>query len=45
MAASQLQQEIYLLKAKWQDEQIRQSDLLTFAGKVDGKAQWSRGYS
>jgi hypothetical protein len=39
----QLQQEIYLLEAKWQDERTGQADLLTFAGKVDGKAQWSRG--
>ena len=39
----QLQQEIYLLEAKWQDEKTGQADLLAFAGKVDGKAQWSRG--
>lgn len=39
----QLQQEIYLLEAKWHDERTGQADLLTFAGKVDGKAQWSKG--
>ena len=39
----QLHQEIYLLEAKWQDERTGQADLLTFGGKVDGKAQWSRG--
>ena len=39
----QLHQEIYLVEAKWQDERTGQADLLTFAGKVDGKAQWSRG--
>jgi hypothetical protein len=39
----QLQQEIYLLEAKWQDARTAQADLLTFSGKVEGKAQWSRG--
>jgi hypothetical protein len=39
----QLRQEIYLLEAKWQDARTAQADLLTFAGKVEGKAQWSRG--
>jgi hypothetical protein len=39
----QLRQEIYLLEAKWQDTRTAQADLLTFAGKVEGKAQWSRG--
>jgi hypothetical protein len=39
----QLRQEIYLLEAKWQDPRTAQADLLTFAGKVEGKAQWSRG--
>jgi hypothetical protein len=39
----QLRQEIYLLEAKWHDARTALADLLTFAGKVEGKAQWSRG--
>ena len=35
--------EVYLLEARWRNEQAGNSDLLTFAGKVSGKAQWSRG--
>ena len=35
--------ETFLLEAKWQDARIGQGDLLTFAGKVEGKALWSRG--
>lgn len=35
--------EIYLLEARWQNREAGNSDLLTFAGKVSGKAQWSRG--
>lgn len=35
--------EVYLLEAKWQDAPVGVADLLTFNGKVEGKAQWSRG--
>ncbi len=33
----------YLLEAKWENEQVGQAKLLTFQGKVDGKAAWTRG--
>lgn len=33
----------YLVEAKWHAGKTGQSDLLTFAGKVAGKATWSRG--
>jgi hypothetical protein len=39
----QLGQDVYLVEAKWQSEPTGQSDLLSFSGKVEGKAQWSRG--
>ena len=39
----QLGQNVYLVEAKWQNEPTGQSDLLSFSGKVEGKAQWSRG--
>lgn len=39
----ELPPETFLVEAKWQSEQIGQSDLLAFAGKVEGKAQWTRG--
>ncbi len=39
----ELPPDTFLLEAKWQDLRVGQADLLTFAGKVDGKAQWSRG--
>ena len=35
--------EVYLLEARWRNEKAAISDLLTFSGKVGGKAQWSRG--
>lgn len=35
--------ETYLVEAKWQAGLTGQSDLLTFAGKVSGKATWARG--
>jgi len=35
--------ETYLVEAKWQAGQTGQADLLTFSGKVSGKATWSRG--
>jgi hypothetical protein len=39
----QIGQEVYLLEAKWQASPTAQGDLLIFNGKVEGKAQWSRG--
>jgi len=39
----QLGQDIYLVEAKWENQKTGQSDLLSFSGKVEGKAQWSRG--
>jgi len=38
-----LKSESYLLEAKWQDARVGLAELLTFNGKVEGKAQWSRG--
>lgn len=35
--------ETYLVEAKWQAGLTDQADLLTFSGKVSGKATWSRG--
>ena len=39
----QLSHDVYLVEAKWQSHKTGQSDLLAFSGKVEGKAQWSRG--
>jgi len=39
----ELPPETFLLEAKWQAARIGQAELLTFSGKVEGKAQWSRG--
>lgn len=39
----QFQGETYLVEATWQSEPVGQEKLLTFSGKVGGKAQWSRG--
>lgn len=39
----QVQRDTYLLEAKWQASLIGNADLLGFAGKVEGKAQWTRG--
>ncbi len=33
----------YLVEAKWHGPQIGFADLMTFSGKVSGKASWSRG--
>lgn len=38
-----LNNEVYLLEAKWQAPKIGQAELLTFAGKVQSKAEWTRG--
>jgi hypothetical protein len=35
--------QFYLIEAKWQAQRTGNSDLLTFAGKVARKAEWSRG--
>jgi restriction endonuclease Mrr len=35
--------ETYLVEAKWQAGRTGQADLLTFSGKVSGKATWARG--
>lgn len=39
----ELDSEVYLLEARWRNERAANSDLLTFSGKIAGKAQWSRG--
>lgn len=39
----ELDNEIYLLEAKWQDRQIGQEELLVLREKVEGKAIWARG--
>ena len=38
-----LDNETYLLEAKWQGPAARLADLLTFSGKVARKASWTRG--
>lgn len=38
-----LHSEIYLVEARWRNEPAGPSDLLTFWGKIGGKAEWSRG--
>lgn len=38
-----LQGQTYLVEAKWHGRQIGFADLMTFSGKVAGKASWSRG--
>ena len=39
----ELDSEVYLLEARWRNERATNADLLVFAGKVAGKAHWSRG--
>jgi len=39
----ELDSTVYLLEAKWQDLPVGLAELLTFSGKVGGKATWSRG--
>jgi restriction endonuclease Mrr len=34
----------YLVEAKWHGPQIGFADLMTFSGKIGGKAAWSRGF-
>lgn len=38
-----LASDTYLVEAKWQDEQVGEALLNSFAAKVRGKAEWSRG--
>lgn len=38
-----LDQNLYLLEAKWTNTPIGQNELLAFAGKVTAKATWARG--
>jgi hypothetical protein len=38
-----LQGQTYLVEAKWHGPQVGFADLMTFSGKVAGKASWSRG--
>lgn len=39
----ELDHEIYLLEAKWQDKQIGQAEILVLREKVEAKSTWSRG--
>ena len=39
----ELDKEIYLIEAKWQNAPVDQKELYAFAGKISGKAIWSRG--
>lgn len=39
----ELNNDLYLLEAKWEAQKIGQAELLTFAGKVQSKAEWARG--
>jgi len=39
----ELDGETYLIEAKWEGKQIGEHELLTFYGKISGKATWSRG--
>jgi hypothetical protein len=39
----ELDHEIYLLEAKWENRQTGHADLLLFKEKVEAKATWSRG--
>lgn len=39
----ELDGETYLIEAKWESKQTAEQDLLSFHGKIKGKAAWSRG--
>lgn len=39
----ELDKETYLIEAKWQNPPVDQKELYAFAGKISGKATWSRG--
>jgi hypothetical protein len=38
-----LQGETYLIEATWRNSRVGEEELMSFAGKVSGKASWSRG--
>lgn len=38
-----LDQEVYLLEAKWKSDPCPESDLLVFRGKIEGKSKYTRG--
>jgi hypothetical protein len=38
-----LQGETYLMEATWRNRSVGEEELMSFAGKVSGKAAWSRG--
>lgn len=35
--------EVYLLEAKWQNEKTNEAELLVFRGKIESRAEWTRG--
>lgn len=39
----ELDNEIYLIEAKWQREKTAENDLLVFKGKIEGKSAFTRG--
>jgi len=39
----EMESNIYLIEAKWQDSLTQEKDLLILRGKLEGKAVWSRG--
>lgn len=39
----ELDSETYLIEAKWRNEPVGLSELLSFYGKIEGKAKWTRG--
>ena len=39
----ELDNEIYLIEAKWQNTPISSNELYVFSGKIDRKAKWTRG--
>jgi hypothetical protein len=39
----ELDHEVYLLEAKWQQEPTPEGDLLIFRGKIEGKSKFTRG--
>ncbi len=39
----ELDHEVYLIEAKWQQEPTSEADLLVFRGKIEGKSKYTRG--
>jgi len=39
----ELDHEVYLLEAKWQQDPTSENDLLVFRGKIEGKSKYTRG--